>query len=76
MKREINFYQTDFKPFTAKSLVPNFNYSKNVQGWFFIRDWTFEIFRYAFTISVTLISDMNEDRNLAHTKNVCKYMLQ
>ena len=74
MKREVKFYQTQFSPFTGKNLLPKLTFSKNVQGWFFTRNWTITLFRFACTISTTVTKDLDVDRNLAHDQNVSKYM--
>lgn len=76
MKRKIKFYQTQFAPFTISNLIPKFDFSRNVQGWFFIRKWTFTLFRYAVTISFVVITDLNTEREQAHERNIAKYMAQ
>lgn len=55
-------------PFTVKNLIPNFSYRKNVQGWFFTRNWTITFLRYSLTYSVILSSVFDEDRDKAHEK--------
>ena len=74
MKREINFYKTDYTRFKAANLLPNVSFSKNVQGWSFIRNYTITWLRFAVTLSLTKRSDLNVDRNVAHEQNVAKYM--
>jgi len=74
MKREINFYQTDYTKFKVANLLPKVSFSKNVQGWSFTRNYTITWLRFAVTISLIKRSDLNIDRNLAHEQNVAKYM--
>jgi hypothetical protein len=74
MKREIDFYQTDYTRLNAANLLPKVSFSKNVQGWSFIRNYTITWLRFALTLSFTKRSDLNVDRNLAHEQNVAKYM--
>lgn len=74
MKTECFFYKSQFAPFKATNLVPRLIYSKNVQGWSFIRTYKYTWLRYAVTLLVIKRSDLNVDRNLAHEQNVAKYM--
>lgn len=76
MKREFNFYKSWYSNFSIKNLLPVFGFTKNIQGYSFIRVWSLNWFTY--TISYRLIkrSDLDEDRNIAHKKNVDKYMIR
>ena len=74
MKHKINFYRHWFAPVSIKNLLPIFSCSKNVQGWFFTRSYTLEWFTYAINYSITINSNFNIDRNVAHNINVAKYM--
>ena len=74
MKRKINFYQTDYKKFKTANLLPDVSFSKNVQGWFFTRNYTITWLRFAVTLTLTKRSDLNIDRDLAHEQNVKMYM--
>ena len=74
MKKQIQFYQTQFTPFTAKNLFPKITFDKNVQGWVFTRNCTVTIFIFAVTLSVTNTTDLNTERSLAHDQNVIKYI--
>jgi hypothetical protein len=75
MKRELKFYKHWFAPITKKQLIPSFSFSKNVQGYFFTRNWSISWFRYCLLFTVVITSDFNEDRNIAHERNVASYML-
>lgn len=75
MKREFNFYKSWYAGFRFKDLIPCFGFSKNVQGWSFTRNWTLNWFTYCLQFSIVLRIDLNEDRNIAHEKNVARYML-
>jgi len=74
MKREINFYQTDYTKFKVANLLPKVSFSKNVQGWSSTRNYTITWLRFAVTLRLIKRSDLNIDRNLAHEQNVAKYM--
>jgi hypothetical protein len=74
MKREINFYKHWFAPVRIKNFLPVFSYSKNVQGWFFTRNYTVEWFTYAINFRVMVNSDYDVEREVAHELNVAKYM--
>jgi len=75
MKREINFYKSWYSDFRAKDLFPIFSFTKNVQGWSFTRVWSLNWFTYAISFRLIKRSDFNEDRSIAHEKNVARYML-
>ena len=75
MKREFNFYKSWYAGFRAKDLLPIFSFTKNVQAWAFTRVWSLSWFTYAISFSLVKRSDFNEDRNIAHEKNVARYML-
>lgn len=75
-KQEIKFYQTDFTPFKVTDLFPKLGYSKNVQGWFFTRNYILTLFRYAITLSLTTISDLSISREKAHRMNVANNMFK
>jgi len=74
MKKNIYFYQTDFRPFKLANLLPKLQLSKHVQGWFFIRTYTVKWFRFAITFSLTKQSDLRLPRRIAHRINVFNYM--
>jgi len=75
MKREFNFYKSWYSDFRAKDLLPIFSFTKNVQGWSFTRVWSLNWFTYAISFRLVKRSDLNEDRSIAHKKNVARYML-
>jgi hypothetical protein len=75
MRRNIHFYRTDYTKFTSTNLIPKFSFSKNVQGWVFTRNYTFECMRYAITLSLLITSDTKIPMNIAHRDNVNKWML-
>lgn len=70
----INFYKTNYTPFERHNFNPRIEKSKNVQGWFFTRTLTLYWLRYAISISLTRISDLDIDRKLAHRQNTVKYL--
>ena len=75
MKREFNFYKSYYAGFRAKDLLPIFSFTKNVQGWTFTRVWSLNWFTYVASFSLIKRSDLNEDRGVAHEKNVKMYMV-
>jgi hypothetical protein len=75
MKREFNFYKSWYAGFRLIDLVPIFSFTKNVQGWSFTRVWTLNWFTYAASFRLIKRSDLNEDRSIAHEKNVKRYMV-
>lgn len=75
MKIEFNFYKSWYAVFRFKDLLPLFSFNKNVQGWSFTRVWSLNWFTYSVSFSIVKRSDLNEDRNIAHEKNVARYML-
>lgn len=75
MKREFNFYKSWYVGFRIKDLLPIFGFTKNVQGWSFTRVWSLNWFTYAISFRLIKRSNLNEDRNIAHEKNVARYML-
>ena len=81
MKRELKFYQYWFAPMNFKYPIfgyskwfPKFDFSKNVQGWFYTRKYTLSWLKWALTYTISLNSDFSVSRNLAHEMNVKKYM--
>jgi hypothetical protein len=72
--RKINFYKSYYSTFRVKDLFPKFSISKNVQGWFFTRIWSLNWFTYVVSFSIIKRSDLNEERNIAHEKNVARYI--
>lgn len=74
MKTELNFYKSWYSRFRMIDLVPVFSFSKNIQGWSFTRVWTLNWFTYAVSFFLIKRSYLNEDRKIAHEKNVAKYM--
>ena len=75
MKREIRFYKYLYAaPLQLLNWLPKFKYSKNVQGWWFIRNYTLSWLRWATTYTITIHSDFEVDRNVAHQTNVQRYM--
>jgi hypothetical protein len=75
MKKELKLFKSWYGKFTVKQLIPKFRFSKNVQGWFFTRNWSVTLFTYCLNYSITITSDTNEEHNIAHEKNVALYML-
>ena len=74
MKRELKLFKSWYEHFTIKHLIPSFKFSKNVQGWFFTRNYSITLFRYCLNYSITITSDVKDDRCLAHERNVAVYM--
>ena len=74
MKREFNFYKSYYDGFRVKDLLPIFSFTKNVQGWFFTRVWSLNWFTYAASFRLIKKIYLNEDRSVAHEKNVKRYM--
>ena len=74
MKREINFYKYWFAPLKFKNFIPSFTHSRNVQGWFFTRNYTFEWFRYAINYRIVITNGLELNHSDAHEPNVLKYM--
>lgn len=74
MKRKLKLFKSWYAPLTIKQFIPNFKFSKNVQGWFFTRNWSLCWLRYCLLFTVTITSDFNEDRRIAHEKNVARYL--
>ena len=74
MKREFYFYKGWYADLDSRfnSIIWIF---QNVQGWSFTRNWTLNWFTYCLQFSIVLRSDINEDRNIAHEKNVARYLL-
>jgi len=75
-ERGLNYYKTDYTSFSVKNLLPKVIFSKNVQGWFFTRNYTFVWLQFAATYWITIRSDINIDREVAHQNNVEKWMVQ
>lgn len=73
MKRNLTFYKSWLNGFRFKDILPVFRYTKNVQGWFFTRNYTFELFTYALNYSIVINSDLSIDRMVAHDTNISKY---
>jgi hypothetical protein len=74
MKREFYFYKSWVAGFRIIDLLPKFHFSKNVQAWSFTRNWGVNWFTYCFQFTIVIQSDLNEDRAIAHEKNVARYM--
>ena len=75
MKREIKFYRYLYAaPLTLRKWLPKFERSKNVQGYWFIRTYTLTWFIWATTYRISIHSDFEEDRSVAHERNVKRYM--
>lgn len=74
MKYRVNCYKSIFTPIRPIDFSPHFEFSKNVQSWYFTRNWSLTWFIYQITFSATLISDLSENGEYAHQKNVAKYM--
>jgi hypothetical protein len=75
MKIEFNFYKSWYAGFRFKDLLPIFSFTKNVQGWSFTRVWSLNWFTYAVSFRLIETSDLNEEKSVAHEKNVNRYML-
>jgi len=74
-KRELNFFKTDYTKFSVSNLLPKLRFGKNVQAWNYTRNYTFEWLTYAVTYGITIISDTNIDRKIAHEINLAKWMV-
>ena len=74
MKRELTFYKSYYAPLSMQNIVPKFEFSKNVQAWWFTRNYTLTWIRWALTYTITIQSDLEEERTMAHESNVKKYM--
>lgn len=73
MKRNFTFFKSYYAPLSLKNFVPKFEFSKNVQAWWFTRNFTLMWIRWALTYTITIHSDYKEARSLAHESNVNKY---
>ena len=74
MKREIKIYKYWHAAVKFKNFIPSFTHSRNVQGWFFIRNYTFEWFKYAVNYRIVIKDREELSHNDAHEPNVLKYM--
>ncbi len=74
MKRELLFYKWYYTKLTLINFVPVIEFSKNVQGHFFTRNYCLYWLRYCVQLSLIVTSDFNEERSVAHEKNVERYM--
>lgn len=74
MRRELSIYKYLYGPLSLRHWIPKFRYSKNVQGWWFIRNFTLCFIRWAITLTITIQSDFKVERGMAHDINVQKYM--
>lgn len=74
MKKEIYFYKSRHSAIRVVDFCPILSYTKNVQGYSFIRTWSLIWLRYSFTLFVIKNSDLNEDRDVAHENNIRKYI--
>ena len=75
MKKKLKFYKYWFAPITLKQLIPSYSHSKNVQGWFFTRNWSVSWFRYCLLFTITVTSEFSVSRNIAHKKNITRYIV-
>lgn len=73
-KKELKLFKSRFGAFQWKNVFPIVSFSKNVQAWSFTRYWSLDWFTYRLSFSITIISDITENRDVAHSKNVLKYM--
>ena len=69
MKKELDLFKSYYAGFRFKDLLPLFSFTKNVQG------WSLNWFTYCLSFRLIKRSDLNEDRNVAHEKNVKRYMV-
>jgi hypothetical protein len=82
MKRKLKFYKywyaplnfKDYSTFEYSKWIPKFEFSKNVQGWSFTRNYSIYWIRWAITYTTIIHSDFNIDRKIAHEINVKKYI--
>lgn len=74
MERKIYFYKSWFSKFRFKDLLPCFSFSKNVQGFAFTRNYSLNWFTYCLQFSIYLYDNMDCDQQIAHEKNVLKYI--
>lgn len=74
MKREVYFYKSWFSKFRFKDLIPCFSFSKNVQGYTFTRNYSLNCFTYCLQLSVIKYDNLDSETNIAHQKNVLKYL--
>jgi len=75
MKLNLNFYRYLLSSMKMINYKPKFVYSKNVQGYWFTRNYTIYFCVWALTLTITIHSDFNVKRSIAHEMNVKKYML-
>jgi hypothetical protein len=81
-KSKLKFYRywyapigfKDYDNFEWNKWLPKFEYSKNVQGWWFTQNYTLYWFIWAINYSITIHSDYDVERSKAHEMNVKKYM--
>ena len=73
MGKRLKLFKSWYGDFGIKQLIPEFSFSKNIQGWFFIRNWSITWLTYCLNYSIIIHGDFNESRAIAHEKNVVKY---
>ena len=72
--KKTKLYKYWYGKFLPKQLIPKLSFHKNVQGWFFTQNYSFLWLRYCINYSVTVMSNTDENRSLAHEQNVSQYM--
>jgi len=83
MKLKLRFYRYWYAPIGFKKYpnfewnkwIPKFEYTKNVQGWWFTRNYTLYWFIWAINYKITIHSNYDIERNVAHEINVKKYVI-
>lgn len=55
-------------------VFPRFEFSRNVQGWYFTRTFTVSWIGYAIRFDFTTVNYWELERHIAHEKNVDKYI--
>lgn len=74
MKTQFNFYKSWYSTFRLIDIFPIFSFTKNVQGYSFVRVYSLKWFTYAFSFFSIKRSYLNEDRSVAHKKNVNRFL--
>jgi hypothetical protein len=74
MKKEFYFYKNWYAGFRLKDLIPKVSFSENVQGWFYTRVYTLKWFTYAISLFLIKTRCLDQEREIAHEKNVQYYL--
>lgn len=72
-KYELHFYKSWFGKFRLLDLIPKISFCKSIQGWHYIISFSINFFTYSLTFFITKSSNTDENRHIAHEKNIIKY---